>query len=35
MLDWAAPMDWMSEPAMLARTGLTVKITSAGLLRTS
>ncbi len=23
-LDWAAPMDWMCEPAMLARTGLTV-----------
>ncbi|MDQ6810535.1 MAG: hypothetical protein M3Z95_01375 [Actinomycetota bacterium] len=25
MLDWAAPMDWMCEPAMLARTGLTVE----------
>lgn len=24
MLDWAAPQDWMCEPAMLARTGLTV-----------
>ncbi len=24
MLDWA-PMDWMCEPAMLARTGLTVE----------
>lgn len=24
MLDWAAPMDWMCEPHMLARTGLTV-----------
>jgi hypothetical protein len=24
MLDWAAPMDWMCEPAMLARTGLSV-----------
>ena len=23
-LEWAAPMDWMCEPAMLARTGLTV-----------
>lgn len=23
-LDWAAPMDWMCEPVMLARTGLTV-----------
>jgi hypothetical protein len=23
-LDWAAPMDWMCEPQMLARTGLTV-----------
>jgi hypothetical protein len=23
-LDWAAPMDWMCEPSMLARTGLTV-----------
>jgi hypothetical protein len=25
MLDWAAPMDWMCEPKMLARTGLTVE----------
>ena len=25
MLEWAAPMDWMCEPAMLARTGLTVE----------
>lgn len=25
MLDWAAPMDWMCEPRMLARTGLTVE----------
>jgi hypothetical protein len=23
-LDWAAPQDWMCEPAMLARTGLTI-----------
>jgi hypothetical protein len=23
-LEWAAPMDWMCEPAMLARTGLTI-----------
>jgi hypothetical protein len=25
MLDWAAPMDWMCEPKMLVRTGLTVE----------
>lgn len=25
MLDWAAPMDWMCEPKVLARTGLTVE----------
>lgn len=25
MLDWAAPMDWMCEPAMLASTGLSVE----------
>lgn len=24
MLEWASPQDWMNEPAMLARTGLTV-----------
>jgi hypothetical protein len=24
-LDWAAPMDWMCEPFMLAKTGLTVR----------
>lgn len=24
LLDWAAPMDWMCEPFMLAKTGLTV-----------
>ncbi len=24
-LEWAAPMDWMCEPAVLARTGLTVE----------
>lgn len=24
-LDWAAPMDWMCEPGMLAKTGLTVR----------
>lgn len=24
-MDWAAPMDWMCEPQMLERTGLTVK----------
>lgn len=24
MLEWAAPQDWMNEPVMLARTGLTV-----------
>lgn len=24
-LDWAAPMDWMCEPEMLAKTGLTVE----------
>jgi hypothetical protein len=25
LLDWAAPMDWMCEPAMRVRTGLTVE----------
>jgi hypothetical protein len=25
MLEWAAPMDWMCEPAMLASTGLTIE----------
>lgn len=25
MLDWAAPMDWMCEPKMLARTGLSTE----------
>jgi hypothetical protein len=25
LLDWAAPQDWMNEPAMLARTGLTIE----------
>jgi hypothetical protein len=25
MLDWAAPMDWMCEPAIVAHTGLTVE----------
>jgi hypothetical protein len=25
VLDWAAPMDWLCEPAMLARTGLIVE----------
>ncbi len=25
LMEWAAPQDWMCEPAMIARTGLTVK----------
>lgn len=25
MLDWASPQDWMNEPSMLAKTGLTVR----------
>jgi hypothetical protein len=35
MLEWAAPMDWMVEPFMLSRTGLTLHEHQAGPSRTS